>query len=223
MNTIFINNIIFVNLLFSNTHVFQKEKATPRLLHSFRFPLQNGNYTEIGILPKLDRKFRPQFVMSMAIVADKNYLLLNDVEVANFFHFLRQQDKFAGLIGEDEYFDDVLNNFEGVFRVEENNTNIFDIIYMDEKYDWHGVGGLSYDEIETMLENEVFLNNQIHRIRYFIEKLHDELNDLVRLIRFKNRKIDNVKSLLQTEAMYNGLAAEMVANYFDFFTLCKPF
>lgn len=179
-----------------------------------------GSFIEIGILPKLDRKLQPKFIIAAAIVADKNCLLLNEVELANLFCFIRKQDRFNNLSGEEVYLDDVINKFEGTFQVNEYQHDFFEILYMDKNLLCDSVGHLLYDEIEKILLNEVFLNYQIQRTSLLIDKCHDELIELLKNIRFKSRKIPDIRALLRNESKYSMLAAEMLANHFDFFSMC---
>lgn len=159
--------------------------------------------------------------MAIIIVVDNCHLLLTEEEFVNLTQAIRQHKRFENCPGEDEYIDSVISEFDGAFLVNEIHTEYFEILYTTNDTEFDAVGYLHYSDIEKMLLNEIFLINQINRIRFKIDKCMDDLIDLANTINYEKRKNFDIRCLLRTAAKYNGFAAEMLINHFDFFSMGK--
>lgn len=201
---------------------FQMDSPFHSLLYSFKYPLLKlGNFIEIGILPKLNKNLGAVFTIAITIAVDNKRMVLNEQELANLLHEIRKHPMFDNTGGEDVYLDDVINDFDGAFRITERRRDWFEIIYMSENIDFEGIGNIHISDINEILLNEIFLNNQLFRIHLLIDKCHDDLVHLANIVNEKKTKIFDLKEILKSESRYCGFAAEMLANHFDFFSMCN--
>lgn len=112
-------------------------------------------------------------------------------------------------------------NSKAVSSLEKLIIVFFEIQLMRNDMDCESARYFHFNELRELLRQEIFLNNQIERIRFNIDKCFDELANLARTINMKMFDDWDITSLLVHESKNSEFAAEMAANHFDFFSMGK--
>lgn len=181
-----------------------------RLINSWRLFFKYG-WLEIGLHPENKSDGSIDFCVLVLVTIGKSYIKLNEEEVANFFMYLREKEKFSNVGTAEEYFSDVKDGFFGAFWMEELRDERYIIYFSDENGGFENVGPLHERDLKYILENEHKINDQIREIKL-------QKNDIIYELESIARECDgNVEKIHVFNSRIPILQLEMSTNHLTFF------
>lgn len=191
------------------------------MLYPFKFEMSDNAYMEIGLKPTVIGETDSAFIPSAVIVVGSTHMLLTAVELANFFMAVREYPRFEYTLGDDEYLPSIKDEFTAHFTIDEYGDLTYEIVIERANGNEACVGLISDKELEKLLINERFINNQLHRIERKVVKCENKLSELHGVVHDYKQKCEfaNINSILMYDFKYEYFAGQMLANHLKFF-LC---
>lgn len=115
------------------------------------------------------------------LVVEDTFLLLNEDEMANMFTAIRAERRFSHIDGADDYLEYLIEKFRGQFIINEYFSDEFEVTYTNQgMIEVRELKLMEYAAIKKLLINELFLNDQMRRVKLQIEQTKDEIDVLHR-------------------------------------------
>lgn len=186
-------------------------KRPPRLINSWRLHFERHGWFEIGLHPEAKDDDGAHFRVTAILAIGKTHITMKEDELANFFMYLRGQEKFSKVGTPEKYWDDVKDNFYGAFWMENMRDGRYIIYFSDDEGEFHNVGPLYESDLKLVLETEGDINDQILELKMMKKELLYDLETFA-------RECDgDAKKIRVLQARNPTFRLEMSTNHFSFF------